>query len=262
MPDVTITRKGAIARVSFDRGALANALSLDLMRELTAAARSFEDDTETAAIILTGRVDNFSLGFDLNDAQAIDPATTPLAERRQLFLTGKRMCQAWADLAPLTISAIEGWCVGGGVALAVATDLRVASQTSHFYVPEVERGFNMSWGAVPRIVNLIGPARAKRLIALAQKLDAPEALTWGLIDEIAPQGDTLKAAQALATRAAALPPVALRQCKASIDAYANALSGVASHADHDQFALSHQSKDAAEAVAAFLEKRQASFKGE
>lgn len=261
MQHVTITRRGPVAHVSFDRGQPANPLSLDLMRDLTAAARSFEDDTETAAIILRGRADNFSLGFDLKDAQAVDPARVPLAERRQLFQTGKRMCQAWADVEPLTISAIEGWCVGGGVALAVATDLRVASRSSNFYVPEVERGFNMSWGSVPRIVNLVGPARAKRLIALAEKLDAAEALTWGLVDETAAEGSALQAAEALAARAAALPPVALRQCLSAIDAYANALAGVASHADHDQFALTHQSGDATEAVAAFMEKRPARFTG-
>ena len=262
MEHVTIRRDCPVTRVTFDLGRPSNPLSLQVMRELTAAARSFEEDTQTAAVILTGRADNFSLGFDLADAQAIDPATVPLAERRALFETGKRMCQAWADIGPLTISAIEGWCVGGGVALAVATDLRVASAASRFYVPEVQRGFNMSWGSVPRIVNLVGPARAKRLIVLAQQLGAEEALGWGLVDEVAAEGETLKAAQALAARAAALPPVSLRQCKGAIDAYANALAGVASHADHDQFALSHQSKDASEAVAAFLEKREASSKGE
>ena len=106
-----------------------------------------------------GRVDNFCLGMDFKDEEVAKSATAGLAERRVALKTGPRMCRAWEELDPLTIVAIEGWCVGGGVALAVSCDLRIIGTGGHFYVPEVERGFNMSWGSVPRITNLVGPAR-------------------------------------------------------------------------------------------------------
>ncbi|MEM9062931.1 MAG: enoyl-CoA hydratase/isomerase family protein [Pseudomonadota bacterium] len=261
MNHVEITRTGRIAIVRFDRGIAPNPLSYALMRELTEAARSFEQDYETSAVILTGRQDNFSMGADLKDPERRAQDTASLAERRQALMTGARMCKAWEEVQPLVISAIEGWCVGGGAALAVSTDLRVAGTSSGLYVPEIERGMNMSWGSVPRIVNLVGPARAKRIVVLAEKIMAPEAEAWGLIDAIAPDGGTVDAAMEMAERAASLPPIAVRMCKQDINAYANALAQVASHADYEKFALAQSGEDYAEGIAAFLEKRPPNYTG-
>jgi enoyl-CoA hydratase/carnithine racemase len=171
------------------------------------------------------------------------------------------MCQAWEALEPLTIVAIEGWCVGGGTALAVSCDLRIIGMGGHLYVPEVERGFNMSWGSVPRITNLVGPAKAKRIVVLAEKLDAIRSVDWGLADEIVPLGTAVKAALEMARRAAALPPNGVRLCKTAINAHANAFNAITSHADMDQFALTQNSEDCAEGLRAFLEKRTPVFTG-
>lgn len=262
MKYVKIERRDAISIVSFDRGKPANPLSYDLMRELTEAARSFEGDHQTSAVVLTGRSDNFSMGFDLSDSETQRLRDAGLAERREAVTTGKRMCQAWESVQALTISAIEGWCVGGGVALSVATDLRVLGESAGIYVPEIERGLNMSWGSVPRITNLVGPATAKRLIILAEKCSAQRAVDWGLADWISSDGATLEKSTELANSAASLPPVAVRMCKQDINAYANALAGVASHADFDQFALAQDSSDADEGIRAFLERRKPNFSGE
>lgn len=261
MKHVHIEKRGRIATVTFDRGSPANALSLELLRDLTEVARSFENDADLSAIILSGRSDNFSMGFDLKDTEFEDIRRAPLAQQRARLMAGNRACAAWEALQPLTISAIEGWCVGGGVALAVATDMRVARRNANVYVPELERGLNMGWGSVPRITNLAGPARAKRLIILAEKLSAERAATWGLVDEIADAGSALAAALDLAKRAASLPPVALRMCKQSINAYATALSAASAHGDVDQFLLAMKSDDFEKAVSAFLEKRRANFSG-
>lgn len=261
MDHVTIERRGKIAVVSFDRGRASNPLSLDLMQELTDAARSFEGDAQTAAVVLTGRADNFSMGFDLGDPKTTRLQDAGLAELRQAAQIGKRMCAAWAALEPLTICAINGWCVGGGFALAVATDLRVAGRGCGFYVPEVERGLNMSWGSIPRIVNLVGLARAKRLIVLSEKLNTQTAEAWGLLDRACDDGTALEASLELAQSASQIPINALRMSKKGIDAYANALAGVATHADHDQFALAFGSADAREGIAAFFEKRDPEFTG-
>ena len=262
MTNLSIERQGRIATVTFDRGTSSNLLSFSLMHELTDVAREFQDDLKTSAIILSGRNDNFCLGFDLKDPETIALKSASLIERRHAAAIGRRMCEAWENLEQLTISAIEGWCVGGGVALAVATDLRVISETGHIYVPEIERGLNMSWGSIPRIVNLIGPARAKRLVVLAEKLDSPTAELWGMVDSLCAPGAATEAALKFAERAADLPPVALRMAKRDINAYANALASSISHSDPDTFALARASADAEEGIAAFFEKRPAKFQGD
>ena len=261
MKHVRIERDGRIATVTLDRGNAANALSLSAMRELTEAARGFENDHETSAVILAGGA-NFSMGFDLRDAESGEVRALGLAERRQRLAAGPRMCQAWQDIEPLTIAAIEGWCIGGGVALAVACDFRVVGRSATLYTPEIERGMSMSWGSVPRTVALIGPARAKRLLLLAERLDADRALGWGLADEKAEDGEALAAARRIAERAAGLPPAQVRMIKELIDANAHALGRATAAIDRDQFILSQSSGDFEEGVRSFLERRPAKFTGE
>lgn len=259
--DVTIERTGRIAIVRFDRGDSANALSLRLCRELTQAARSFENDSEVSAVILTGSPTRFSNGADLKDAELSASRRAPLAERRVLLQTGGRMCRAWEEVEAITIAAIEGWCVGGGAALAAACDLRIAAEDATVYVPEIERGMNLSWGTVPRLVRLVGPARAKRIVVLAEKLGAARAMQWGLVDETVPAGSAVQAAMAMAERAAAMPPVQVRMIKQAINAAAFALDRAVSHADFDQFALAAASSDFAEGTQSFLEKRPPRYTG-
>lgn len=261
MKIVSIERRGRIAIVRLDRGDGRNALSLQACRELTEAARSFDQDADVSAIILTGTDKVLSLGADLRDEELKRARAARLAERRLSMQTGGRMCRAWEELEPLTIAAIEGWCVGGGAALVAACDVRVAAEDATLYVPEIERGMNLSWGAVPRLTRLVGPAKAKRIIILAEKIGAARALEWGLVDEIAPSGSTLQAALALAERAASMPPVQLRMIKQSINASAFALDRAISHADFDQFALAAASGDFAEGVQSFLEKRPPNYSG-
>jgi enoyl-CoA hydratase/carnithine racemase len=171
------------------------------------------------------------------------------------------MCRAWETLEPMTFCAIEGWCVGGGVALIVALDIRTAGAAARFYVPEIERGMNMSWQSVPRLVSLMGPARTKRLTVMAERIDAERARVWGLVDEVAPQGGAFDAAMAMAERVAALPPVQVRMCKEGVNAAATALHHAVSFMDRDQYALAQGSEDYREGVRAFLEKRPPRYTG-
>lgn len=245
----------------FDRGDGRNALSRAVMRELLAAARSFEDDLETSAIILTGSESAFTVGYDLKDKETARQPELGLAERRHAVQLGPKMCRAWEDLAPLTICAVEGWCIGGGVALAAACDLRVAGAGATFYVPELERGMNMSWQSVPRMVGLMGPARTKQLVILAQKVAAAEAEAWGFVQDVVEEGGALARALKIAERVAALPPIPVRMAKQGITVAAQALAHATSFMDADQYALCVGSEDYKEGISSFLEKRAPVFRG-
>lgn len=263
MGDFTrIEREGRVALVRFDRGDGLNALSAAAMRELTEVARSFEDDLETIAIVITGTARAFSAGADLTDPELASRKEKGLLARRHALRIGPEMCAAWERLEQVTIMAVEGFCIGGGVALAAACDIRVAGRSAFFRLPEVPLGMNMSWHSNPRLVNLMGPARAKLFTILGEKLPAPQALEWGLVEEVAEDGGALDAAMALARRFAALPPVAVRMSKQSIDMAAKALNQAVTYMDRDQFALAATSKDQQEAISAFLEKRKPNFTGE
>lgn len=256
---VSVERRGRVAVVCFHRGDGRNAMSRALIGELTAVARSFEDDCETSAIVLTADGPNFCYGFDLNDSG--DDAERSLAERRVVQSLGPRLCAAWATLEPVTIVAIEGWCVGGGMALVAGLDLRVASQSARLYIPEIERGMNMSWQSIPRLVSLIGAPRTRRMTLLAERIDAQRALDWELVDEVTPPGQAFDAAMKMAERVASLPPVQVRMCKEGINLASGALHQALSTMDRDQFVLAQASDDYQEGVRSFLEKRPPVFRG-
>ncbi len=257
-----IERQGRVAIVYFNRGDKLNALSVEAMRELTDVARSFEDDIETSAIVLTGATTFFSAGADLTDPELATREVMGLMARRQALRVGPDMCDAWEQLEQITICAVEGFCIGGGSALAASCDIRVAGRNAYFRLPEIPLGMNMSWHSNPRITNLMGPARAKLFIILGEKLAAPEAREWGLVEYVVDDGAALVEAQALAQKFADLPPMPVRMSKQSIDMAAKALNAAVTYMDRDQFALAATSKDQQEAVSAFLEKRKPNFTGE
>ena len=266
MGAVTIERglgpEGRVAVVRFDRGDGVNALSPALMRKLRAAAQSFEDDAGVSVVVLTGAAKAFSAGFDLKDAEGRERTELGLGERRAALQVGPRMCAAWRAMEQVTICAIEGHCIGGGAALAVSTDFRILGRGAHVRIPEVALGMNMSWGSIPRMLQLMGPARTKLAVILAsERIEAERALQWGLAEEVVDDGRALEAAMNLAERIAAEPPMPVMMTKTTVDRLAGALDDLASHMDRDQFALTNLSEDFAEGVAAFLERRKPRFRG-
>ena len=184
---VTIEKRGGIAVVRFDRKANLNAFNEKLVVELTHAARGFFDDLETHVVVLAGAANAFSAGFDLKAADSWHSESDDL-KRRQRAYGGVRLCKAWEAMPQITIAAMERLAVGAGVAIALACDWRVLGRAAYLYVPEAKIGLNLQWGALPRLITLVGPARAKRITILCEKMPAAQALDWGLVDEVADEG--------------------------------------------------------------------------
>jgi enoyl-CoA hydratase len=254
--------EGRVAVVRFDRRDGVNALSPEVQRQLIDAARSFEDDGATSVVVLTGGAKAFSAGFDLKDPEGHARKAMDLGTLRRHLKLGPRLTRAWQDMEQITIGAIEGFCVGGGVALAVALDFRIMGRDAHMRVPEIGLGMNMSWQSVPRMLHLMGPARTKQAVILAdQRIAAAEAYEWGLIEEVADPGKAFDAAMTLAAKVAAQPPLSVAMTKLTVNRLTYALDDLASHMDVDQFALASLTEDHKEGVAAFLERRKPRFKG-
>jgi len=239
---VTIERQGDVALVTFDRKKNLNAFDGKLILELTEVARSFQEDLETRAVVLTGSRQYFSAGADLEDLGT--RAVLSELARRQSFYRGVRLCEAWESMPQITIAAMERMAVGAGVALPLACDWRVMGESAFLYVPEAKIGLNLQWGALPRLVNLVGPARAKRICILCERMYAPQALDWGLVEEVAPDGQVAGRALDMARAAAEIPAIAVSMIKEAVNATAGALNRTASYADADQSQLSAASEDA------------------
>ena len=245
----------AIATVTLDRPAARNAMSAQLMREMIACAGRVSAMRDVDVVIVRGSGVCFSAGADLKDASRWGNAERPFDEQREIAALGYRMARAWEEMPQVTIAAIEGYAIGGGLALVAALDWRVLAEDAFVSLPEIALGIPLTWGTLPRLVNLVGPARAKRLSILCERIPAGDAFAMGLADYIAPPGKALATARAVAKQVLALPRNSVRMTKESVNAYAGIGAHAASHMAHDQVQLAAGSAEAKAAREAFAARR-------
>jgi enoyl-CoA hydratase/carnithine racemase len=256
-----VSRDGPLATLRLHRPDARNSLNGELISELTEAARALRLRSDILTVILTGDDDNFSAGADLGAISAGGRSPT-LLEAREAVMAGPDMCRAWTEIEAVTIAAIEGYCIGGACALAIACDFRILGEGAYLRLPEVPLGINMSWRSLPQITALVGPARAKRFVMFGAAADAETCLSWGFADELAPRGGSMSVARAWAERIAGLPPVPVRMTKEAINAVSSANHHASIYMDRDQYLLTTKTADFSEGVAAFFQKRKPVFRGD
>ena len=246
-----LERRGRLAIVRMNRPERRNALSIDAMLELTRCANDLALDGAIDVVILTGTTQWFSAGADLKDTARWEALSKPLVEARDIARVGYRMARAWEEMPQITVAAIEGYAIGGGIALALACDWRVAAEDAFISLPEIGLGIPLTWGTLARLVALAGPATAKRLTILCERIDAAEAKSMGILDYLAPKGGAFDKAVAVAHQVLGKPRAVVRMSKETINATAFTLAHLASHAAADQFTLAANSEESREARAQF-----------
>lgn len=256
---LNVIKENHIATVTFNRPEKANATNYGLLAEIEEVSLSFRDDLETRVVIFTGAGTNFCSGWDLSDPN-VEYSGSVLSRRRATRIGG-RAIRAICDIEQITICAWRGAAVGGGAVIATAADFRVGTTTARMCYPEVLIGMNLMWFGLPLIVHLVGPARAKRLVAGAEWLNAQQLYNWGLLEEVTDEESPLSLANEWATRYVSKSPNAVQMIKQSINKISSALDQSIMHMDVDQNVFAQSTKDRAEAVRAYLAKDHPNFTG-
>ena len=199
-----------IARLTLSRPERLNALSPTALAELVAAADVLGAVSGIKVVIVRGAGRAFCAGYDLD---AVDG--TPDAERVDL---GRRMAEAVDAIPALTVAAIHGHCVGGGLVLAAACDIRVAADSARFAIPEVDLGIPLAWGGIPRLVRELGPAVTKELVLTCRPFSAGEAHALRFVNRVVPEEDLDREVEGMASLLATKARFLIRQTKQLVDA--------------------------------------------
>jgi len=247
---------GAVATVTLDRAEKLNALTAAMLEALEAACAALDRAEAVRAVIVASSSTNaFCAGADILEWGPLGA----LGMWQRWIRDGQRVFDRLARLRQPTIAAIGGIAYGGGLELALACDLRIASDAARFAFPEVTIGAVPGWAGSQRLPRVIGAGRAKQLILLGQPIDAATAAAWGLVSEIVPAGRLQPRALELARRIAENAPTAVQAAKQLADAAAG--EGVATTLEALAAGLAAGTADAHEGIRAFREKRKPKFTG-
>ena len=247
--------EGPLALITINRAERHNAISLATLDDLHAAIARAAEDEAVRVIALTGAGDkSFASGSDLEEverrdlAKALEPLVQGVAER--LERTPKP-----------TIAAINGYCMGGGLEVALGCDLRVASETAKFATPEGKLGIIPGGGATQRLPRLVGRAWAMEMLLMGETVDADHALRIGLVTRVVPPGELLPTVRKMAAHLASFAPLVPRFMKAMV--HSGMEGSLAAGLALEKFAQGAlcETEDKAEGIRAFLEKRRPEWKG-
>jgi methylglutaconyl-CoA hydratase len=255
---VKIERRGAVGVLVIDRADRRNALSRETLYALGRLGKELADDPSVRAIVLTGAGDKaFCAGADLKERQGMSSDDV----RKQVGLYRSEL--AVIDHSPKpVVAALNGVAFGGGLELALLCDLRVAAPHAELALPETTLGIIPGAGGTQRLPRVVGEARAKEMILLGRRLGAAEALAWGLVNRVSPEGvSVLDDAIAWIEPIASGAPIAQRAALAAIDQSYEVPLALGLELERVHYDETLRSEDRVEALRAFAEKRKPVFRG-
>jgi enoyl-CoA hydratase/carnithine racemase len=242
---VSLTEDGPVARLTLERPEARNALSRTIADALEAALARLARASEVRAVIVAGRGRSFCAGADISEMPTLSPE-----EAEALAGRWQRIMDGFAALPQVTIAAVQGHALGGGLMLAIAQDLRVAETSARFGLPEVTLGFNPGYG-IARLLDVAGGAHARDLMLSARTVDAAEAHRMGLLTRVVADGQLETAAETLAREVARSPRGGLAASKAITAALRAGKPG----AEPRAYGALRAAPEAQARIAAFLDRR-------
>jgi len=243
---------GAIGHIELNRPDRLNALSRQTLQDLASAARWFDGQRDVKVVKVSGQGRSFCAGFDLSTFSTPDPNYSV----RDTADIGRLMAEAVANMNALTVVAIQGHCIGGGLVLANCCDLRVATSDAVFSIPEVDLGIPLTWSGIPRLVREIGPAATKELVLTCRRFGSEEAKSLGFINTVVASDALHQHVDELVTSLAAKPGYSLRTTKQQVNAVSEEMAGTGRNAaDADAFAFAMFDPESRAASAAYLKSK-------
>lgn len=244
----------AIAIVRLNRPHVRNALDLSIRQELAKVFRALAEETALRCVILTGGEECFAAGADIADMSRIDAV-------QMYHRHTERLWAAVAECPVPVISAVSGYALGGGLELAMNTDIIVAGRSARLGQPEVKVGIMPGAGGTQRLMRAVGKFRAMYLCMTGELIGAQEALDMGLVSLVVDDAEVMPRCLALAEKLAGMPPIALAQIKEVILHGADASLGAALALERKAVQLLFATEDKQEGMSAFMEKRRPQYKG-
>ena len=254
--NIRLETDDGVARLVVDRPEVRNALDADTVREIRAALDRIEADDAVRVLIVTGAGEKvFVAGADVRTLLARSTRDVLVAANNRLF---RRL----EELPVPTIAAVNGFALGGGLELALACDIRVASANAKLGLPETSLGILPGAGGTQRLPRIVGAGIAREMILAGTILDAEEALRVGLVNRVVPPAELDAAVGELADRIKKRAPVALRLAKMALNAAGNAPASVGMELEIAAQSVLNSTRDMKEGMTAFLEKREPDYRGE
>jgi enoyl-CoA hydratase len=252
-----IRKEGRVAILTLNRAEKMNTFNREVWKEIVKATDEIEEMDDLGAVIITGNGKHFSAGLDVN--QLKDGANSETIRKNLPW--EQAMYNKLEDFPVPVIAAIQGVCYGSATELVLACDIRIAAKDLRIAIPEVRFGLSPDMGGTTRLPRLVGAGQAKRLILGCEEIDAAEAKSIGLVEIVVEADELMEHAMKLATRIAAMPPMAVWMAKKGINLAAESGRMAGQLFEQAQSVFCCGTEDKQEATKAWLEKRKPEFKG-